>query len=562
MIYDDKIFGDLSHREFLAEREAKKLEEVNLEEIFPEDPKPEDEIEITFSCPINFYPNSVQIIREDKELYTLNVYDRETQWNDSVFNFSEVVKIKIPALKEKGVYQIRLFSIDKKFYEYYFPIDNHEPPKWSDESIIYHIFIDRFAKDDKEVILSKNLKEKLGGNLKGIISHLDYIENLGVNVIWISPIFKSTSYHGYDIEDYFEIDPLWGTKEDLKRLVNEAFKRGIRVILDFVPNHMSHNNPLFQEALNNKNSKLRDWFLFKGDDYESFFGVKSMPKINLRNKEAMEYIINAAKYWIKEFGISGYRMDHATGPDINFWTIFYYRMKSEFPDTFYFGEIVETPKETKKYIDKFDGTLDFYLFKIIRDFFIGKSWEPKEFLRIIDLENKFYGDKFKRLSFLENHDSNRFLWVAKDKNLLKLASIFQFSLNPIPIVYNGQEMGCNQFRDIIEGNKTLHEYTRLPIPWDEGKQDKELIEFYKKLINIRKKHPSLYKGRFIPILSNLVSFIKEDEEESILVLINPNHKEEIFNLNGIYKDLFSGNIYTNSLKVNPMNAHLLLRINH
>lgn len=562
MIYDDKIFGDLCHKEFLVEREAKKLEEIYLEEVLPEDPKPEDEIEFTFNCPLKFHITSGQIIKDNREIYTFNIQDRKTQWNNSMFNFSEIIKIKIPPLKENGLYQIHLYERNEKVYEHYLSIDNFEAPSWSEESIIYHIFIDRFAKDEKEVEYSENLKNKLGGNLKGILSRLDYIENLGVNTIWISPIFKSTSYHGYDIEDYFEIDPIWGTKEDLKKLVREAFNRGIRIILDFVPNHMSYKNPIFQKALKDKNSNLRSWFIFKGDDYEAFFGVKSMPKINLKNKEAIDYIINAAKYWIREFGISGYRMDHATGPDINFWSIFYYSLKSEFPETFYFGEIVETPKETKKYVGKFDGTLDFYLFKTIRDFFIGKRWSTKEFVKMIDLEEKFYGDKFKRISFLENHDSNRFLWVAKDKKLLRLASIFQFSINAIPIIYNGQEMGCSQYRDILEGHRTLHEYTRLPIPWSDDKQDKELIDFYRQLVKIRKNHPGLYKGTFIPIFSDMISFIKETQEESILVLINTEDKEKIFNLSGTYKDLFSGDIYTNSLKINPMSAHLLLRIDH
>lgn len=563
MQYDDKIFGDLTKKEFLSEREAKKLTKPSIEKIIPEDPTPEDEIEIIINCPFSFSPKLARLYIEEKESQhqVLNIESLEVTWKDHIFNFTQLLRIKIPPLGKATIVKLVLEDIFNNFSDvWYFSIDNFTSPSWSEESIIYHIFVDRFASGDKEIISSDNLKDKLGGNLKGIISRLNYIEDLGVNVLWLSPIFKSTSYHGYDIEDYFEIDPIWGSKEDLKELVKKAFVRGIRIILDFVPNHLSYNNPIFQEALKDEKSKYREWFIFNGDTYETFFGVKSMPKINLKNKETKNYIIKAAEYWIKNFGISGYRLDHVTGPDINFWTDYYYSMKSKFPDTFHFGEIVDTPLEVKNYIGRLDATLDFYLFKIIRDFFIGKKYHSYEFLKIVEMKNKFYNGKIKTLSFLENHDSNRFLWVSKSKKILELASIFQFSVNDIPIIYNGQEMGANQFRDIIEGNKTLHEYARLPIPWK--KQDKDLIDFYKKLVKIRKNHPSLYKGNFKAIPSQILSFQKEYKDEKFLILINIQEKKEKFKLDGIYKDLLTEKIYSETLEVEPLSGYLLLQINH
>lgn len=563
MIYDDNIFGDLTKREFLSQRNSIKLKGPILHRIIPEDPMPDDEISVTFICPPNFIPKSAKLYIDDSlEYEVLKIENLKTLWEDDIFNFTQLIKITIPPLRKISKVKIQLEDIFYNLSDIYsFSVDNYTPPAWSDESIIYHIFIDRFAQGEKSVTFSNNLKDKLGGNLKGVIYHLKYIEDLGINTLWLSPIFKATSYHGYDIEDYFEIEPIWGTKDDLKKLVNEAFNKGIRIILDFVPNHLSSFNPIFQEALKNKHSRYRNWFIFNENDYETFFGVKTMPKINLKNEEAKNYIINAAEYWIKEFGISGYRLDHVTGPDINFWTEYYYSLKSKFPDTFHFGEIVDTPKEVKKYIGKLDGSLDFYLFKIIRDFFIGKKWTNYEFLKMIEMKNTFYKGKIKTLSFLENHDSNRFLWLSKDKKILKLASILQFSLSDIPIIYNGQEMGANQSRDILEGEKTLHEYARLPIPWEE--QDKELIDFYKRLIKIRKNHPSLYKGNFTPIPSSVISFKKSyANNETILTIINLNEKKELFNLDGIYKDLFNEKVYSKVLEVEPKSGYLLLQINH
>lgn len=562
MIFDDRIFGDLTKRDFLSQRNENNLKKPILDRIIPEDPTPEEEIKATFICPSSFIPKSAKLhINNSSKTKILKINESKILWEDDIFNFVQLVEIIIPPLKEPSLIRLQLEDVFNNLSDIYsFSVDNFTPPSWIDESIIYHVFIDRFANGEKSVTYSNNLKNKLGGNLKGIIYHLNYIEDLGINAIWISPIFKATSYHGYDVEDYFDIDPTWGTKEDLKRLVIEAFNRGIRIILDFVPNHLSSSNLIFQEALKDESSKYRNWFIFKGNEYETFFGVKSMPKINLKNEEARKYVISVAEYWIKEFGISGYRLDHVTGPDINFWTDYYYSLKSKFPNTFHFGEIVDTPKEVKNYIGKLDGSLDFYLFKIIRDFFIGKRWTPHEFLKMIDMKNKFYNAKIKTLSFLENHDSNRFLWLSKDKRMLRLASIFQFSLNDIPIIYNGQEMGANQFRDILDGEKTLHEYVRLPIPWEE--QDKDLIDFYKRLIKIRKNHPSLYKGTFIPVFSSLVSFKKKYLDETILIVINLNENKELFNLDGVYKDLFNEKIYSGILEVEPMAGYLLLQINH
>jgi glycosidase len=567
MYVDDKIFGDLEKKEFLSDRKIEELKNSPYIKIIPEDPTPKDEIKIILTCTPsqNYRTIYYKIDSQTSEIQEVPAEIKDVIWDNDFFSFLQILEAQIPPLYREGIIEIRLNPEDNHEKNYYsFSIDEFEPPKWTQESIIYHIFVDRFAKDNHEVILSNNLKEKLGGNIKGIINHLDYIESLGINTIWLSPIFKSTSYHGYDIEDYFDIDPAWGNKEDLKRLVNNAFERGIRIILDFVPNHLSYLNPIFQDALNNKNSKYRNWFIFKDDNsYESFFGVKSMPKINLKNREARKYIIEAAKYWIKNFGISGYRLDYAVGPDINFWTEYYYSIKKDFPETFHFGEIVDTPEYVKKFIGKMDGVLDFYLFKLLREFFIGKKWESEEFLRIIDLRYRFYKNHIKLLSFLENHDSNRFLFVANDKRLLKIASILQFSLNEIPIIYNGQEMGANQYRNILEGNRAIHEYVRLPIPWNETKQDLELIEFYKKLSRIRKNHSALYKGDFIlgPI-KDIISFYKIYEDQKILIIINNTEEEKHIYLKGVFKSLLNNEIYKNDLIVHPLEGYILLELNH
>ncbi|MGB9857588.1 MAG: alpha-amylase family glycosyl hydrolase [Dictyoglomaceae bacterium] len=563
---DDGLYGNLTYEQYLLERKKGELKGINQWKIEPTDPLPNEEIRIYFSTDFNtskdrltlYYTKDGSEPKEEDEKITLCL--DKILWEDSLWNFIRIYKGTIPGQKENTIIRYRVED-DEKIYS--FSVDNFSPPNWIDETVIYHIFVDRFAKGKRPVFYQDNLKAKWGGNLKGIVEHLDYIESLGVNALWLSPIFKSPSYHGYDVIDYFEIDPVKGTKEDLKILVNKAFNKGIRIFLDFVPNHLSYLNPIFQEALKNPESRYRKWFTFKENGYESFAGVKSMPKIDLRCKEAREYIIESAKYWIKNFNISGYRLDHANGPVLDFWTEYWFKIKNEFPDTFHFAEVIETPEKVKNFEGKLDGALDFFLFKMTREFFIGKKWNIEEFSNLLISKRLYFNPNFKMISFLENHDSNRFLWVAKDKKILKLALIFQFTQNEIPIIYNGTEIGANQYRDMLENGRSLHEYVRLPMIWDEKKQDLELFSFCKKLVNIRKKHPSLYKGEYIPFISLVFSFWKVFDKEKILVLINQEENKKVINLPQglVFKNLLDEKIYKDITSIPPKEGMILQVVN-
>jgi len=564
--FDDNIFGNLKEVQYLLERRKKELNRINLWKIIPSDPSPNEDIEIYFSMGPDSFEDKLTLYytkdgSEPKDSdEKINLYLDEIIWDDTLWNFIKIYKGVIPGQKENTIIR---YKVEKDDNIYSFSVDNFSQPNWIDETIIYHIFVDRFAKGKRPVPYQENLKTKWGGDLKGIIEHLDYIEALGVNALWLSPIFKSPSYHGYDIIDYFEIDPIKGTKEDLKTLVDKAFNKGIRIFLDFVPNHMSIQNPIFQEALENPNSMYRKWFIFQGELYETFPGAKSMPKIDLRCKEARDYIIESAKYWIKNFNISGYRLDYAIGPVLDFWTDYWFKIKNEFPDTFHFGEIIDTPQKLKSFEGKLDGALDFFLFSMIREFFIGRKWRPNEFNAILLTKREYFNPKFKMVSFLENHDSNRFLWVAKDKKILKLAIIFQFTQNETPIIYYGTEIGLNQYRDILENGRSLHEYNRLPMIWDEEKQDLELFSYYKKIVNIRKNHPSLYKGKYVPFSSPVLSYWKTYGEEKILVLINQEEVEKVIELpkNMIFKNLLDEKIYKDIISIPSKEGLILKTIN-
>ena len=197
---------------------------------------------------------------------------------------------------------------------------------WFKNSIIYHILIDRFAGFKSK----KNWDHPkfLGGNIRGIIDNLEYLKNLGINVIWISPFYKTTEYHGYHITDYYEVDSHFGDIEDIKELIETAHNIQLRIITDFVPNHCSKHHPFFIDAQKNENSEYRNWFYFNKwpNDYLCFLSIKEIPKLNLNNKKTSDYIINAAKYWLN-LGFDGFRLDHVIGPSLRFWNNFNIEIK-------------------------------------------------------------------------------------------------------------------------------------------------------------------------------------------------------------------------------------------
>jgi len=168
---------------------------------------------------------------------------------------------------------------------------------WFKDAIIYHILIDRFAG------CKSNEWDKprfLGGNIRGIINKLDYIKELGVNTLWISPFYEASAYHGYHITDFFKLDPHFGNQDDLIELINKVHKAGMRIITDFVPNHCSHKHPFFLDAQKNENTKYKKWFYFRNwpDDYLCFLSFKELPKLNLDNQKTVTHIIDSAKYWL------------------------------------------------------------------------------------------------------------------------------------------------------------------------------------------------------------------------------------------------------------------------
>jgi len=380
---------------------------------------------------------------------------------------------------------------------------------WFKNSVIYHILIDRFAGFKSSDNWEK--PEFLGGTIKGIIEKFDYLQDLGVNTIWISPFYKTSEYHGYHITDFYQVDPHFGTTNDIKKLIKIVHNHDMHIIADFVPNHCSNRHPYFQEAQLNKNSEYRNWFYFTKwpNNYMCFLSIKQIPKINLNNPNARNYIINAAKHWLS-LGFDGYRLDHVIGPPHSFWKQFKKEIKKMFPNAILIGEAwmkgikfnelktininhkflkwisgASSENLLKEYIRELDGVLDFKLQELIKDYIVKGKISKKEFYDRIKHHYGRYPNNYFLPTFLDNHDMNRFLFECKNnKEKLKQAAELQFSIDQPVIIYYGTEIGVTQNKSIWGFSANGDLQARQPMNWE--KQDIKLLMFYKNLIKQKK----------------------------------------------------------------------------
>jgi glycosidase len=384
---------------------------------------------------------------------------------------------------------------------------------WFSEAIMYHIFIDRFAGYDPDKDWRQ--PEFMGGNLQGIVDKADYLSDLGINTLWISPFYKTDAYHGYHITDFFNPDPRFGSIENVKELLNIFHQKNIRVLADFVPNHCSTRHPFFQSALHDRKSRYRKWFYFNrwNEKYNTFLHFRALPKLNLDNPETRSHIIEAAKYWLS-LGFDGFRLDHAVGPSHDFWKQFSVEVKKSRTGAVLIGEAwlegvrfrhLKTLGIHNKYLrwvkgfrssdiqaeysKELDGVLDFFFRHRITEYI---AWKPdyrkfSDLLRQKMLDHyRLFPQDFYLPTFIDNHDMNRFMFDAgQNKDKLKAALAFQFSLPQPPIIYYGTETALSHTEAVHWDLPFSDLHARKPMPWNT--LDSGMIEFVMSQITQRKK---------------------------------------------------------------------------
>ncbi|MFE3974614.1 MULTISPECIES: alpha-glycosidase [unclassified Peribacillus] len=419
-------------------------------------------------------------------------------------------------------------------------------PEWVKDTIWYQIFPERFANgnpdNDPEGVIPWGSEEPavdnfFGGDFQGIIEHLDYLEKLGINGIYFTPIFHAYSNHKYDTIDYRSIDPQFGTKETLKTLITECHKRNIRVMLDAVFNHSGYYFPPFQDLLEKgEKSKYKDWFHphsfpLKGGErpnYETFGFFESMPKLNTANPEVKEYLLEVSAYWIKEFDIDAWRLDVANEVDQPFWREFRTTVKNIKPDLYILGEIWHDSMPWLRG-DQFDAVMNYPFTNQVFRLVASQTINAREFTEEMTAIYHSYPTNVFDVTFnlLGSHDTPRiFTDCGEDLARTKLIHAILLTFNGSPCIYYGDEIGLTGGMD---------PGCRKCMVWEEEKQNTELFNEIKTLILLRKEERLLAndgKFKFLDTAGNenIVAYQKYNGERSVLILINPTDVQQSFTL--------------------------------
>jgi len=427
-------------------------------------------------------------------------------------------------------------------------------PDWISNLKVYNIFPDSFATGKRHISGNPIIKAyhdkitrgKQGGTIKGIIENLDYIKDLGFNCIYLNPIFVAGEYHKYDLIDYYDIDPCFGSKDDFKTLVNKIHEQGMKIIIDGVFNHCGWHFFAFEDVVKNgKNSKYWTWFYRLEEpvkipdnyetipSYECFGYERKMPKLATDKIEVQNYFCEVGKYWVKEMDIDGWRLDVASEVNDFFWREFRKTVKDAKEDCILIGEVWETANH---WLDGsiFDSTMNYDFRRYCKEFF-ADSCSASTFNGYITsmLMRYRWPTLLSQLNLLDSHDVSRFYSVCKEnKKAYHLALVFLMTFCGIPCLFYGDELCLSGVEE--------KDY-RQSMPWEKLKDQKntKTIEFLRLLTNLRSKEEALQKGVFKTVKAdkdnNLFIYqrilknedIKEDQKNINIFLNNDNYSHEI-----------------------------------
>ncbi len=439
--------------------------------------------------------------------------------------------------------------------------------------VIYLIMPDRFANGDPsndnipgmlDTLARDSLLGRHGGDLKGILDHLDYLQDLGITAIWLNPELENdqpeASYHGYAITDLYRIDRRMGTNELYRQLVHACHQRGIKVVRDIVPNHIGSNHYWMHDL------PMRDWVNtwptmtqtnYRAttllDPYASEYDrkrfndgwfVPSMPDLNQRNPHVANYLIQHAIWWVEYAGIDAFRIDTYTYPDQAFMSRFCRALRTEYPNLFLFGEIWEhgvipqgffadnQPMRRAHFDSDLPSVIDFQLcFAIHEALTRAQGWtEGISRLYYTLVKDYFYEDPTRNIVFLDNHDLSRFFSiVGEDLSRWKCGIAWLLTTRGIPQIYYGTEILSTGFEAPSHGNIRKD----FPGGWPgdpinkftvEGRtpQENEAFQFLRTLLHYRHHTPAIYAGHlthFVPERGVYVYF-RHDDTQSIMVVLN------------------------------------------
>lgn len=393
------------------------------------------------------------------------------------------------------------------------PCDVNKTPEWVNDTVWYQIFPERFCNgdtsNDPEGVLpwrnqgSVKNQEFFGGDLQGIVNKLDYLQNLGISGLYLTPVNEAPSSHKYDTADYTRIDPHFGNDEVMLTLVEEAHKRGIKVMLDGVFNHCGAYFKPWQEVVEKgPESEYYDWFMIrewpfdfekgaaKAKQYYSFAFYDNMPKLNTNHPKVREYLIGVCTDWVKKYKIDGIRLDVANEISHVFCKELRNRMKEIKPDLYILGEIWHDAMPWLRG-DEFDAVMNYPLGESIKDFWIDKTQTNEDFEFTINRCYTGYMQQTNDVLFnlLDSHDTKRLRSGVKNMDEFFQQLAVLFTMPGSPCIYYGTEIA-------MEGGHDPD--CRRCMPWEEieaGKYE-ERITIIKSLIELRRREPLLRDRNF------------------------------------------------------------------
>lgn len=394
-----------------------------------------------------------------------------------------------------------------------------------------------------------------GGDLEGVRQKLDYLQSLGVTIIYFNPLFEAKSTHKYDAADYRKIDPHFGTNEEFKTFAKEAKARGIRIILDIVFNHSGNAHWAFKDAVEKgPASPYYSWFTFKqyplpqgwpnvgyawkpGDYYNCWWGFGDLPDLNFDlsrddkaeipvrdvkdaqpNVALVNYLLDATEYWLKEADADGVRLDVPNEVPFWFWKLFNKRVKKVKPDAYIVGELWGNASDYVK-PGMYDAVMNYAFFRDpVLKFLCNGQGTAAEFDAALATGRLTYPRQSVavQMNLIDSHDTVRYLTQANgDVSRLLLAALFQMTYVGAPAIYYGDEVA-------LEGQRDPD--CRRPFPWDWEKDPKRVAvhAYYTKAANLRLQNAALRTGEFRTLATQgqTFAFLRRDAQSQFVVVLN------------------------------------------
>ena len=395
----------------------------------------------------------------------------------------------------------------------------HAASNFGSNDLIYFVLTDRFKDgtqmNNQYADVDKSQPQAYhGGDFVGLTQSLDYIQSLGTTAIWVTPILKNQprGYHGYWAIDFEQIDPHLGTEAEFKTFVDEAHKRGIKVLLDYVVNHTGEETPWLKDSTKkdwfHKQQNISNWSDLKEVENNWLFGL---PDLNTENKAVADYLTNNALDWIRKTGIDGMRLDTVRHVPRPFWNDFCKAIKTEFPDFYFLGEVWnDNTRYMQLYNDAgIDGLTNYSIYKGITGTF-SRTGSSASMISALEKE-KFFKYPNQNGIFIDNHDNPRYLTV-NGKAATKQALAFMMTYPAIPMIYYGTEIG-------MEGKGDPD--NRRDMAWDKI-QGNPMLAYYQQLLQLRQKNPEITNGQIqaYKTSKNLLVYEIRKDQSAILVIMN------------------------------------------